>query len=106
VRVRSDAGLALTTLLAGCNTFGELDLAILLGDRRDLRAELSVRQRGELWLQDPNASLRTTVELAAESAVLRIWMAIHWWTGDPRTAFYVHAFTNSTMTIGVTGRID
>lgn len=106
VRVRSDAGLRLTTLLAGCNTFGELDVAILVGERDDLRAELSVRQRGELWLEDPNASMRTTLELAAESAILRVSAAIHWWTGDPRTAFYVHAFPNSTMTIGVTGRID
>lgn len=106
VRVRSDAGLRLSTLLAGCQTFGELELAIGAGERHDLRAELTVRQRGELWLENPNASLRTTLELAAESAILRVWAAIHWWTGDPRTAFYVHSFPNSTMTLGLTARID
>jgi hypothetical protein len=105
VRGRSDAGMRLSTLFAASSVDTEVELALLLGDRDDLRAEIVIRERVDLWLDDGRASFHTTAELAAESAVLRLWMAVHWYTGDQRAAYWIYAFPNETMTFGGTVRL-
>ncbi len=104
-RARSDLGMRLSTLPAACSVDTEVELALLLGDANDLRAEGVLRERIDLWLDDGRASFHTTAELAAESAVLRIWMAVHWWRGDSRAAYWIYAFPNETMTFGATLRL-
>jgi hypothetical protein len=105
LRARSDAGMRLSTLLAASSVDTEVELAMLLGDRDDLRAEILIRERADLWLDDGRASFHTTAELAAESAVLRLWMAVHWYTGDSRARYWIYAFPNETMTFGATLRL-
>jgi hypothetical protein len=105
LRFRSDAGMRLSTLLAASSVDADVEVALLLGDRDDLRAEIAIRERVDLWLDDGRASFHTTAELAAESAVLRLWMAVHWYSGDSRTAYWIYAFPNETMTFGGTVRL-
>ncbi len=105
LRLRTDLGTRLSTLFAACSVDTELELAILLGDRDDLHAELAVRERSDLWLDDGSASFHTTTELAAESAVLRLWMAVHWYQGDSRAQYWIYAFPNQTMSFGATVRL-
>jgi hypothetical protein len=95
----------LSTLGAACSVDTDVELALLFGDRDDLRAEIVVRERIDLWLDDGRASFLTTTELAAESAVLRLWMAVHWYRGDSRASYWIYAFNNETMSFGVTLRI-
>lgn len=104
LRARSDVGVRLSTLFAACSVDTEVELGALLGNRDDLHAELLLRQRVDLWLDDGQASFRTTLEVAAESAVLRLWMAVHWYRGDSRANYWIYAFPNETMTFGVTLR--
>jgi hypothetical protein len=98
VRGQSDVGMRLSTLFAASSVDTEVELAILLGDPYDLRAEIVLRERVDLWLDDGRASFHTTAELAAESAVLRLWMAVHWYAGDARARYWIYAFPNETMT--------
>lgn len=105
LRAQSDVGMRLSTLWPASSVDTEVELGISIGDPYDLRAEVVLRERVDLWLDDGRASFHTTAELAAESGVLRLWMAVHWYTGDARARYWIYAFPNETMTFGATVRL-